>query len=1442
MFSNLTAPVFSSPPRTDIGRVGSPSNLNLTWGAVPSATYELEYREVGTTRWFKTETLNTNNYTIQGKHGVTYEFRTIAKIEDRNSSINLTESGNLTSGGSGLTLLNTRIPFRTARVEIQGAAYSVPDRLFIRSGINNNIRYTNIIGGRKDGLPDTGMVSGGMSLSFDTRLLPDNPTEQDRIMPLAVEGSSSGTVWDIYSFTITNLGSPVEEIKTYFQTSQISTGTAAPTQPIIGGSLNEQNQPVITITPKNPDTNYTDFDLYYRVKGMNSWILAATNLNSGELLIDFLQSDQEYELKALTRLQVMFNNNPVSIYSVDSKGDLGFSNIISFKIPPTPRNPVVDKCNSTISNRPVLKSGFSINNYFSLINGAYSVTVGSRIDDYGIPDTLIDYGHYYSEQPNLLNRRREDLFRVPTSSRTKSSSSNNIYESTINGLKPETTYYVIGFVRNNTGWGYSCNELSFTTPRLELPKFGDLIVKNISCSGAEFISSIIDQGFPPLTKKGVQFSTTRSFGTSTITLTSTQTGDSYSNVTTRLSPNTTYWVRSFAESPAGKSYSEPVEFRTLSFPVFDDLPKCPYNDMTLATPLSSITKYSATATSRLKSFGSSGNHPTQHGHVWKKGRTTPTFKDKDGITDFGVLNHLNPFTSYLGDGKNAPRFKEISCGNGFCVAITVDGYLVTWGRQDHFAVSDTPSESGYLQVSCGNLHATAIKEDGRLVSWGNYPENIILYTPSSVGFKKVTSGNGFCVGLRLDGTLVSWGRTSLRVITDTPKGNDFIDISCGSNYCLAIKSDGSLVTWGTSLYSLETNSPTGNDFIKIGAGGKNASAIKTDKTIVSWGSNFYGEVSNTPTDQDYSKVSWGFEHCTALKLDGTLVSWGRNINNVVSNTPIENGFVDVSCGNGHCTALKDDGTLLSWGSNLYQQIHTTPNYHYELGDPLEMASRYVVKPYAIHGCGITYGESDVFWTAGLRPKVVIKSINEITQTSVIATGGVLDLGVPNPFDHGFVYSSQMVRPRLNAVLIKEGIVRNTRRFAKNDYNDFSSEIKNLQPGTTYYIRAYLSNTSRPSKNTGVTNSGATTTVYSDVLVFTTEKSDSQKLNEALEKLTLPNVCFISEDLSLPTQIDEATITWTSSLPHIISNEGIVYPPPYTERGIRVTLTARITVGDFTRFKFFNVVVKGTGEFQELIDLENGFESSLCASNWGTRDVVSKIKVTEVDFNGANNQYLLWTMGQEYDVVEKRFPLKHHSGDIRCSWRVSDDKVKIRKWLPMDLTISFNENTATIVINPDPLVSLSTGRKTIIHLGSLDQMKNAQQTDIRGNFGGFSGSDIPSETPIDSYGEVAGNGNTDVLMVYTRGIRPYAKHEIFLEDTDTSKIIIKDNLSSSRGTFKNILLMPNYNGIDGETVLITDSETEQEERYIFYNITIPVTPFEGDNIKIAIKEDIKGGGE
>ncbi len=89
-------------------------------------------------------------------------------------------------------------------------------------------------------------------------------------------------------------------------------------------------------------------------------------------------------------------------------------------------------------------------------------------------------------------------------------------------------------------------------------------------------------------------------------------------------------------------------------------------------------------------------------------------------------------------------------------------------------------------------------------------------------------------------------------------------------------------------------------------------------------------------------------------------------------------------------------------------------------------------------------------------------------------------------------------------------------------------------------------------------------------------SDLEKLGEALLEVNLATET--SSDLTFPTTgLHDVVITWESSNPDIIANDGTVTRPTFTEGNQVVTITASLTLGDNTLTKTFEVTVLAATE-------------------------------------------------------------------------------------------------------------------------------------------------------------------------------------------------------------------------------------------------------------------------
>ncbi len=108
---------------------------------------------------------------------------------------------------------------------------------------------------------------------------------------------------------------------------------------------------------------------------------------------------------------------------------------------------------------------------------------------------------------------------------------------------------------------------------------------------------------------------------------------------------------------------------------------------------------------------------------------------------------------------------------------------------------------------------------------------------------------------------------------------------------------------------------------------------------------------------------------------------------------------------------------------------------------------YHVRAYVTNAIGTVYGE-DVTFTAHQVPTVITSAVTAITTTAATGNGNVTALGVPNPTQHGVVWSTS-ANPTTGDSKTMDGPVTLT--------GAFTSSITGLTPGTLYHVRAYATN-------------------------------------------------------------------------------------------------------------------------------------------------------------------------------------------------------------------------------------------------------------------------------------------------------------------------------------------------------------------------------------------------
>lgn len=322
-----------------------------------------------------------------------------------------------------------------------------------------------------------------------------------------------------------------------------------------------------------------------------------------------------------------------------------------------------------------------------------------------------------------------------------------------------------------------------------------------------------------------------------------------------------------------------------------------------------------------------------------------------GVGDGTTQNRTSP-VQVSTQSTGLATFSAVSAGSGFTLALSSDGKIYSWGRNDKGQLGDgttqdrlTPVEVStslsFVAISAGDHHSIAITENGQLFSWGG----------NSKGQVGISNNSDVLLP-----TAVSTASSGTRT---------FSSIAAGQQHTLALAFDGTLFAWGRNYYgqlgdgtTTDSNGPvlvdtslvSGVTWVSIEAGMERSAALGDDGRIYSWGANNYGQLGigstssgvTTPTSASSNASFIGVQvskHTVGLKSDGSAESWGYNTYGQVGDGTTTNrvapadvdlsglGGVTVSkiaVGPGNeanfTLALGSNGRIYSWGRNNYGQL------------------------------------------------------------------------------------------------------------------------------------------------------------------------------------------------------------------------------------------------------------------------------------------------------------------------------------------------------------------------------------------------------------------------------------------------------------------------------------------------------------------------------------------
>nr|WP_228046537.1 Ig-like domain repeat protein [Saccharopolyspora sp. HNM0983] len=317
--------------------------------------------------------------------------------------------------------------------------------------------------------------------------------------------------------------------------------------------------------------------------------------------------------------------------------------------------------------------------------------------------------------------------------------------------------------------------------------------------------------------------------------------------------------------------------------------------------------------------------------------------EKLGDDDAGAADRDLPGDVQLPTGVSVT---DVEGGDDHTLAVTSDGRVLAWGGNGAGQLGDGTNESSsvpvdvalpedaeVLAVSAGYGFSLALTVDGRVLAWGRNDAGqlgdgsreasdvpVAVALPGGARAASASAGEAFSVVSTSDGSVLAWGDNSdgqlgsgnrvpsaVPVRAALPAGAVARTAAAGAQHGMAVTSSGRLLTWGANSQG------------QLGDG------TFTDRT---------SPVSaNLPGDAVVDEVVSDNDHNLAITPDGGLYTWGGNdrgqlgdgtANDRSSPVPValpgDGAVVDVAAGEFHSLALDDLGRVFAWGSDAAGQL------------------------------------------------------------------------------------------------------------------------------------------------------------------------------------------------------------------------------------------------------------------------------------------------------------------------------------------------------------------------------------------------------------------------------------------------------------------------------------------------------------------------------------------
>ncbi len=642
----------------------------------------------------------------------------------------------------------------------------------------------------------------------------------------------------------------------------------------------------------------------------------------------------------------------------------------------------------------------------------------------------------------------------PTISNSKTSDGAGAtdFTSNLTGLTGGTTYYVRAYATTSKGTTYSDNVITFTTlPVHTAPILTTSAASAIGLTNAYGGGTISSNGGDPVITRGVVWgaSVNPTIALTTKTAEDSTTVGTFSNKMTPLTAGTTYHARAYATNVVGTGYGNDITFTTLTVAVLPTLTTVAASGIAMTTAVGggNITfDGGANVTSRGVCWNTAANPDISLGTKTSDGTGSGIFSSNITGLAAGQTYHVRAFaTTTAGTGYGA----DVT----FTTNTVATAPIITTATVTNILMYS--ALAGGNVISDGGATVTA-----RGVCWASTANPTIANT-------KINNGAG-------TGVFTCDLNYYLNLNT-TYHLRAFATNSVGTSY----GADVTFTTLATAIVpTLSTTTVTAITPNSAASGGNITSdggATVTERGIC-WGTSANPSMPTTTKATDASGGAGSFTgnitgltgatvyHVRAYAKNSTGYGYGADqtfttlpIVLATINTTAITANVGISAVSGG-TISSDGGSAITqrgvcWGSTLNPQITDSKTTEGPGSGTftsnitgLTTGTTYHVRAYATNSFGTAYG-GDVAFTTPTIAVLTTSPITSITAMTATSGGNITSDGNATVTESGVCWSTTT----------NPTIALSTKIAGTTSSGTFYSYLTGLNGSTTYYVRAYATN-------------------------------------------------------------------------------------------------------------------------------------------------------------------------------------------------------------------------------------------------------------------------------------------------------------------------------------------------------------------------------------------------